>query len=730
MYGKTFKSKIILISIFILAICLISPISASGNGTQTADDIEVSFNDTVYEKDLGYIDVELPKNTSGNLKAEINNVEFYNENISSSVRIPITIPKEAISLFVVNRDTDHSTFNINLFFNDSLINSSHTLKVMRFAPNYTTQAFPEEILKGDPNGYVSLYFPESANGQIKIYIDDEFSFNLTASHYTFLNATRFNSLALGNHNVTIVYMGDKYYKKFSKTFNFTVVDILMHIPENIVFEHDDCLSIKTINNRDGIVTVYVDNRLVFKDKLDKYGELIHSLFEDLTCGQHVVEVRYNASKFSKSKTVRVNASYYIDIFNFNSFVYGENNAIIIIVPSDFKKDMVNITIDGVPYTDFEIDNSGWIEVDVSRIAVGNHTLDFNFRGSEKYYPWAESKNFTVYYQIIVPSEIFLDYENVVSLALPESASGSLEVYINGTLYKTAPLVNGYCEIKIVNQIPGKYNLVAKYSGDDFNVSDEHTVIEILPDIVCPYEMYFGDDKSIVVKTVKGAKGKVIFSIGGSNYTVDIKDGKAIFSLKNIKVGFYDDVEAYYIGDNGFNTTLYTAVDILPAKITLKAVKTTSQNAQFKVYINGKLAKNTYVSFKIDKKTKKVKTNKNGIATISLAPGKHTITATYKNAKATKNVNVHVISLKSVGVKKSAKKLVLSATLKKGKTLLKYKKVTFKFNGKTYHAKTNKKGIAKVTVKKSVLKKLKVGKKVAYQCSYLKDTVIKTATVKK
>ena len=81
MYGKTFKSKIILISIFILAICLISPISASGNGTQTADDIEVSFNDTVYEKDLGYIDVELPKNTSGNLKAEINNVEFYNENI-------------------------------------------------------------------------------------------------------------------------------------------------------------------------------------------------------------------------------------------------------------------------------------------------------------------------------------------------------------------------------------------------------------------------------------------------------------------------------------------------------------------------------------------------------------------------------------------------------------------------------------------------------------------------
>ena len=90
----------------------------------------------------------------------------------------------------------------------------------------------------------------------------------------------------------------------------------------------------------------------------------------------------------------------------------------------------------------------------------------------------------------------------------------------------------------------------------------------------------------------------------------------------------------------------------------------------------------------------------------------------------------MISLKSVGVKKSAKKLVLSATLKKGKTLLKYKKFTFKFNGKTYHAKTNKKGIAKVTVKKSVLKKLKVGKKITYKATYLKDTAKRTVKVKK
>jgi hypothetical protein len=117
-------------------------------------------------------------------------------------------------------------------------------------------------------------------------------------------------------------------------------------------------------------------------------------------------------------------------------------------------------------------------------------------------------------------------------------------------------------------------------------------------------------------------------------------------------------------------------------------------------------------------------------TINLNPKKYTITAQYAKYKVSNKVSVkQTLKLvkKTVKVKKG-KKLKLKATLKwaNGKAI-KGKKITFKFKGKKYMAKTNKKGIAKVTIKKKILKKLKVGKKIKYQASYGK--LIKKVTVK-
>lgn len=57
-------------------------------------------------------------------------------------------------------------------------------------------------------------------------------------------------------------------------------------------------------------------------------------------------------------------------------------------------------------------------------------------------------------------------------------------------------------------------------------------------------------------------------------------------------------------------------------------------------------------------------------------------------------------------------------------------IKIKFKGKTYKVITNKKGKATWKIKKSILKKLKKGKKYKYTATYGKDVVTKKLIVKK
>ena len=78
------------------------------------------------------------------------------------------------------------------------------------------------------------------------------------------------------------------------------------------------------------------------------------------------------------------------------------------------------------------------------------------------------------------------------------------------------------------------------------------------------------------------------------------------------------------------------------------------------------------------------------------------------------------------MKKSAKSKKFTATLKTtaGKAI-KNKKIIFKIKGKSYTAKTNKKGVATIKITQN----LKIGKH-SVSIIYLKTSIMKTLTVKK
>ena len=145
--------------------------------------------------------------------------------------------------------------------------------------------------------------------------------------------------------------------------------------------------------------------------------------------------------------------------------------------------------------------------------------------------------------------------------------------------------------------------------------------------------------------------------------------------------------------------------------------------------------NQVVTIKLNKKTYYLKTDANGFIRLkmpnTLKPGTYKLTAIYKGEIDEKTVKVKQnLKTKKYTVKKSAKKLVIKATLKNGNKALKNKKITLKLKGKKFTAKTNKKGIAKFTIKKKFIKKLKKGKKYTMKVTYLKNTIKTTLKVKR
>ena len=331
----------------------------------------------------------------------------------------------------------------------------------------------------------------------------------------------------------------------------------------------------------------------------------------------------------------------------------------------------------------------------------------------------------------------------ISISLPKNATGTVTVKLNDNIY-TSSLLNGNCIIILPKLKSGNYSAKITYSGDNNYLSNKTIInIHIKSASIYAYNMTrcWNSDYDYQVKLVddngNGISNKLIsFTILSNQYYAMTND-EGIANIKsNLDIGTYSVFVSSEIAGN--TTKILKIVNRIDNNKNLKVYY--AGNTEYKARIIGddgnpeSEGKNVVVL--INNNVQNLKTDKNGFVTITFDSkyniGTYSIEIRYKGASTKNKVVVnHLVSLKLVSVKKSDKKLVLAASLAKvnGK-YLKNKKITFKFDGKKYTAKTDKKGVAKVTIKSSVLKKLKVGKKVTYQATYSKDTVKKTVKVKK
>ncbi len=374
---------------------------------------------------------------------------------------------------------------------------------------------------------------------------------------------------------------------------------------------------------------------------------------------------------------------------------------------------------------------------IDDLKVGVHKITAVISGD---YSYRYTKNVQVYVDINGPSSLDVGQSGNFIVNFP-NATGNLTADY-GSQKVTAQFINGTANVTIPSTLKvGQYEVRFIYDdvNNPFNVSD---ILFIDPVFHVPGNVINGKGSIYMTLPYDDPKGKFTVEIYNKKdkYVLSAKfiDKKASIPLTSLNAGTYTVFPKYFNGTDWF---YHGVVEMTVRNTKLTASDLTKyygSSTAFKVKVadyNGKLVKGKYVKFYINGKyVKKVKTNKYGYAILKIgkAPGSYKISAKYGKVQITRKLTVkHAVTLKTVTVKKSAKSLTLKVTLKKGKTPIKYKYVKFYFNGKFIKkVKTSKYGIAKVTIKNTVLKKLKVGKTVKYQATYLKDTVKKSAVVKK
>ena len=552
-----------------------------------------------------------------------------------------------------------------------------------------------------------------------------------------------NDFMLSTNNIYLKYE-DENMSYFEEAFYVSVLPNLTY-PEKMAVGSDEYLIMTLPSDAKGKLTVFgIETELV-----DGIGKIPLS---SLSIGSHLIDITYEDDEIYGTFSYQTyeawaNAKYLL-VTKPESEITAEkiNDTLSITLSDDATGGVIAKIGDDFYYA--PIENSEATITGIDLTSVENITLSYT--GNNKYNSISK-KSVNVKEINKQDSGLNVSAENVevgkdiiISIKINPNVTGKVTLD-----NETVAITEGIATFTISNLDVGNYTKTVVFEGDKYFNADEKTVAFSVSRVQTPEKDPFeGDNETqdsknptYSINLPNDATGTLTVTIGNETYTSELVNGSASITIAELPAGEYN-VTVAYSGDAKYAPMVKTTTATVKVDPRIDAKDMSVQYYAGKYYQvtvygdDGKVASDASVTFTLNgKKITTTKTNENGVAKFKVTQtpvtkGKLVISAL--GTSVTKKLTVkRVIVLKKATVKKSAKKLVLTATLKKvnGK-YLKAKKITFKFNGKKYAAKTSKKGIAKVTIKSSVLKKLKVGKKVTYQATYVKDTVKKTVKVQR
>ena len=697
---------------------------------------------------------KLNSNITGKVRFELNNLNYTREIINGTAILNIA------GLDLGNY-TVYAYFDGNTNYDDDY--DWDTFEVTKISVDID---IPQSIVNEDDS--ITFKLPSDATGTVIMTIDDT---NYKAHIIDGNVIIDLSNLTNGDYDYALHYSGDNRYSSFTiyGTLNINR-DIDTIASRNMVVNFDEDYDFKaTFFESDGspLANKYIVFRIgsdEYPVKTDANGLAILNI--GLAVGTYTITSINTKTDESKTNTLKIIEGIKETTIHSSdvSMNYGDGTYLIATL-TDLDDRIITgmelaITINNKTVYK-TTDANGQVKLLID-LKSGNYTAKITFNGNSEYRDSSKTVAVKVNkidsYDVEIPQDIVCE-DGTISFELPSDATGTVTIIINNEQY-ISDVVNGKVNLNISDLNNGNYPYIITYSGDNtyssFTKTGKIEVNKLVPTIksenmVIDYNedydfkaTFFESDGTplsnkyvvfIVNNTEHSVKtdvnGLAILKIGlkSGNYTITLINTKTDESKINtliVKAVGQISIDEKDIDVPSLNGAVNGAVTI---KLPADASGTITLNISGKNYnfdiVNGvanvkipELANGNYpYTIKYSGDSKYAPFTKTGSLTVK------------KQTTPVKPVTKTTLTLKKVTVKRSAKKLTIQATLKVNGKAIKGKTIKFKFNKKTYKAKTNAKGIAKVTIKKAVLKKLKKGKKVTYSATYGKVTKKITVKVK-
>ena len=469
-----------------------------------------------------------------------------------------------------------------------------------------------------------------------------------------------SSITAGNHTVEARFIGDAQYEAADAKVNFTVekqeeypFDVNLTIDE-IDYGKDVSFNVTLPEDANGKVDVYVGDQLIDTVDVVNGTATVTVPADKLAAGENAVKLTYSDDKYgekSVEQTITVDKLASELSASAENITVGNVATINISLPT-YSNGTVTVTLDKEYNVTIE---NGQGKVEISDLAAGTYSAVVVFKDDGQYEDNFTIATFSVNKEAVPEDAINITEPTiatgeVITVNLPEDATGNVSVIVNGQEIANVPVENGTATIPVGSLPIGSNVVEVKYSGDDKYdeisvtkvIAKEKidTVITVARAITQPANDYHAGERGepifILLQDTNGnplANKTIQIAINGPIYNLTTDEN----GIVRAPIGLSDaNVYTYAVSFKGDET--YNAAPLASCKLTL-TFKTTSISASAK-------------TFKAKAKTK-------------------TVTATLKVSK-----------------NKYDGKTYLSAG----------KKITLKIKGKTYTAKANAKGVVKFNIK--------------------------------